>query len=350
MSVFFKALEKAERDRQRVEEGNEPVAPTEDEAVAPPVVDSPRLVASVAVDSPRTEAATAATSPVAPLRPAPSTVETSPEEPPRSWAKPRSSSRPRRAQQVARTFGRASKNWARLAPSRSGGAAVLVADLEPNSVATEAFRALRVNIEFLPESKQCRSIVITSPSQGEGKSTTAANLAVVSAQAGWRVCLVEADFRRPVLHTAFGLPNRGGLVKALTEELPLSTVALPTDFPGLSVVVAGEYDTGQTEILTSQRIQKVCQDIESHYDLVLWDTPPVILVADAINVVAQSDGVILVVRSGAIPSSVLRRAGRQIEQVNGKILGVLLNGVDLKRGDEEFYRYYRAYGGDMKKQ
>jgi capsular exopolysaccharide synthesis family protein len=225
---------------------------------------------------------------------------------------------------------------------------VLVADLEPNSVATEAFRALRVNIEFLPEGKRCRNIVITSPSQGEGKSTTAANLAVVSAQAGWRVCLVEADFRRPVLHRAFGLPNRGGLVEALTDERSLSTVALPTDFTGLSVVVAGDYD-GQAELLTSHRIQKVRQDIESHYDLVLWDTPPVILVADAINVVAQSDGVILVVRSGAIPSSVLRRAGRQIEQVNGKILGVLLNGVDLRRGDEEFYRYYRAYSGDMKK-
>jgi protein-tyrosine kinase len=222
-------------------------------------------------------------------------------------------------------------------------APVLVADLDPTSVASEAYRALRVNIEFMPHAEGCRNIVITSPSQGEGTSTTAANLAVASAQAGWRVCLVDADFRRPVIHAAFGLPNRGGLVKALSERRPLSTVALPSNFPGLSVVVAGEYDPGQTDLFSTDRIQQVRQDCESHYDLVLWDTPPIILVADAINLVAQCDGVILVVRSGAIPSSVLRRASRQIAQVNGRILGVLLNGVDLRRTDQEFYRYYHAY-------
>jgi len=118
---------------------------------------------------------------------------------------------------------------------------------------------------------------------------------------------------------------------------------MPSGFPGLSVVVAGEYDLGQTDLFSSDRIQHVRQDSETHYDLVIWDTPPIILVADAINVVAQCDGVILVVRSGAIPSSVLRRASRQIAQVNGKILGVLLNGVDPRRTDQEFYRYYHAY-------
>jgi len=231
-------------------------------------------------------------------------------------------------------------------------APVLVADVDPNSVATEAYRALRVNLEFMPQAQRCRNLVITSPSQGEGKSTTAANLAVVSAQAGWRVCLVEADFRRPVIHSAFGLPNRGGLSQALMEERPLHTVALPTEFPGLSVVVAGDYDPEQTDLLNSARIQRVRQDVESHYDLVLWDTPPIILVADALNLVAQSDGVILVVRSGAIPTSVLRRARQQIMQVKGRILGVLLNGVDLSRNDEEFYRYYDAYhrGGDGSRQ
>jgi capsular exopolysaccharide synthesis family protein len=240
------------------------------------------------------------------------------------------------------------KGWTKSTRSRDS-TPVVVADLEPNSVATEAYRALRVNIEFMLQGQKFRNIVITSPSQGEGKSTTAANLAVVSAQAGWRVCLVEADFRRPTIHAAFGLPNRGGLARALTEERPLNTVALPTDFPGLSVVVAGDFDPGQTDLFSSNRIQQVCQGIESHYDLVLWDTPPVVLVADAINLAAQSDGVILVVRSGAIPHGVLRRAGQQIVQVKGKILGVFLNGVDLRRTDEEFYRYYHAYhkSGDM---
>jgi Mrp family chromosome partitioning ATPase len=116
------------------------------------------------------------------------------------------------------------------------------------------------------------------------------------------------------------------------------------------VVVAGDYDVAQTDLLTSQSIQKLSEDIESHYDLVLWDTPPIIVVADAINLVAQSDGVILVVRSKAIPSSVLRRASRQIAQVKGKVLGVVLNAVDLRRADEEFYKHYRAYGADSQQQ
>ena len=251
----------------------------------------------------------------------------------------------RAAQRAAEAFERAARKAPKSRnPLRSrDGAPVLVADLEPESVASEAYRALRVNIEFMPHAEKCRNIVVTSPSQGEGKSTTAANLAIVSAQAGWRVCLIDADFRRPVIHAAFGLPNRGGLVKALSEKRPLSTVAMPSGFPGLSVVVAGEYDLGQTDLFSSDRIQHVRQDSETHYDLVIWDTPPIILVADAINVVAQCDGVILVVRSGAIPSSVLRRASRQITQVNGKILGVLLNGVDPRRTDQEFYRYYHAY-------
>jgi protein-tyrosine kinase len=353
MSQFFKALEKAERDRQRIANGEGPrPAVVEDEAEAStPAPASPRPAAATAAAPPRRESDTAATSPVVPLRPVAPTPAGSPEEPPRPAAAqaPSAWPSPRAAQRAVRAFERAgrkpSKSWTKPAKSRDS-AALLVADLEPNSVATEAYRTLRVNIEFMLKGQKCRNVVITSPSQGEGKSTTAANLAVVSAQAGWRVCLVEADVRRPVLHAAFGLPNRGGLAKALSEELPLSAVALPTEFPGLSVVVAGDYDPEQTDLFSSSRIQQVRRDIESHYDLVLWDTPPVILVADALNLVAQCDGVILVVRSGGIPYSVLRRAGRQIAQVKGKILGVLLNRIDLRRTDQEFYGYYHAYHKD----
>jgi protein-tyrosine kinase len=335
MSLFFKALEQAERDRRRTA-GNDAPPPAADD-------DEAEVTAATAAPPPRPEAAPAATSPVAPHRPE---VSRPAAPAPSAWPPPKA------AQRALLAFKRAgrkpSKSWMKLARLRDS-APVLVADREPTSVATEAYRALRVNIEFMLQGQKCRNIVITSPSQGEGKSTTAANLAIVSAQAGWRVCLVEADFRRPVLHTAFGLPNRGGLAKALTEGLPLRTVALPTDFPGLSVVVAGDHDSWQTDLFSSSRIQQVCEDIESHYDLVLWDTTPVMLVADSLNLVAQCDGVILVVRAGAIPYSVLRRAGRQIAQVKGKILGVLLNSIDFRRTDEEFYSYYHSYhqsGGD----
>jgi protein-tyrosine kinase len=285
--------------------------------------------------------------PVLPRRPSVFASPPPPVELPRSATQaPPVRSSPRVVPPAARPQERADrkpkKGWTKPARSRDGKLG-LIADREPNSVATEAYRTLRVNIEFMLQGQKFRNIVITSPSQGEGKSTTAANLAVVSAQSGWRVCLVEADFRRPTLHSAFGLPNHGGLARALTEELPLNTVAVPTDVPGLEVVVAGDFDPGQADLFSSHRIQQVRQDLESHYDLVIWDTPPVILIADAMNLAAQSDGVILVVRSGAIPSSVLRRAAQQIVQVKGKILGVFLNGIDLRRTDEEFSRYYHAY-------
>jgi protein-tyrosine kinase len=127
------------------------------------------------------------------------------------------------------------------------------------------------------------------------------------------------------------------------EELPLNAVALPTEVPGLAVVAAGDFDPGQADLFSTHRIQQVRQDLEAHYDLVIWDTPPILLVADAVNLAAQCDGVILVVRSGTVPQSVLRRAAQQIVQVKGKILGVFLNGIDLRRSDDEFSSYYHAY-------
>jgi protein-tyrosine kinase len=345
MSLFFEALERAERDRQLRAGSDGALSPPAEEKAEASTSTLPahRPEPAAAAAASRVEAGRTATSPLAgPLSAAPIPAASSAErsapvatssEWPSPQAEPRASDRARH---------KAGKNRTKPTTARDG-APVPIADLGPNSVATEAYRALRVNIEFMREGRTCQNVAITSPSRGEGKSTTAANLAVVSAHAGWRVCLVEADFRRPVLHTTFGLVNRGGLAKALTEEVPLSAVAVATAFPRLSVVVAGDQDPGQTDLFSSHRIHQVRVDIESHYDLVLWDTPPLMLVADAINVVAHCDGVILVVRSGAIPYSVLRRASRQIVQVKGKLLGVLLNGVDLRRIDEEVYRYYHEH-------
>jgi capsular exopolysaccharide synthesis family protein len=158
------------------------------------------------------------------------------------------------------------------------------------------------------------------------------------------VCLVDADFRRPVLHRVFDLRNEGGFASALARELPLTAVAARTAVPNLSVVVAGTDDgPPRADLLAASRLQRVLGDAARDWDLVIYDTPPVITVSDTIHLAAQCDGVILVVRAGAIPASVLRRAVRQIQQVRGRVLGVLLNRVDLKSGDDDSYGYYRAY-------
>jgi capsular exopolysaccharide synthesis family protein len=192
--------------------------------------------------------------------------------------------------------------------------------------------------------RSSRHVAITSVTNGDGKSTSAANLAIVAAQSGRRVCLVDADLRRPTLHDLFRLPNVEGLASALADGKPLQAVAKSCDIDKLSIVVAGR--GGQEsfqDLITPERLKKVLQESEPAFDVVLFDTPPVISVADTLNVAAACDGVILVVRAGSVPFSVLRRAVEQIGQVKGRVLGVLLNRVDLRGTDADFYKYYRAY-------
>ncbi len=226
---------------------------------------------------------------------------------------------------------------------------VLITQTDPNSLAAESYRTIRANLEFSRLDKPFRNVAVTSPTAGGGKSTTAANLAVVAAQSGWRVCLVDADFHRPVLHSVFGLPNTGGFTAAL-EGRPLSSVTRDSGVENLSLVVSGQNGSGPAQqLFTTQRLERVFRDAGSHFDLVVYDTPPIISVSDAVEVAALCDGVILVVRYGSVPPSVLRRAARQITQVNGRILGVLLNQVNLRGGDDDVYRYYGSYHSDKPK-
>ena len=134
--------------------------------------------------------------------------------------------------------------------------------------------------------------------------------------------------------------------KPVGDPVPLSAVAVPSGIANLSVVVAGSADGLQpAQLLNAPRLQRVIGDTEAAFDLVIFDTPPIISVADAMNLAPHCDGVLLVVRAGAVTPAGLQRAARQIQHVNGKVLGVLLNRVDLRRGDVEYYRHYRAYHG-----
>jgi capsular exopolysaccharide synthesis family protein len=221
---------------------------------------------------------------------------------------------------------------------------VLVAQTDPNSIEADAYRTLRAKIELMSDNGAFRHIAITSASGGDGKSTTAANLAVVAAQSGRRVCLIDADLRRPTLHDMFGLRNVDGLAFALEHGKALSAVARAVDIPNLSVVVAGRgADESFRDVVTSQRLEKLLKESQGVFDLIIFDTPPVTAVADAVSVAAVCDGVILVVRPGTIPVTVLRRAVEQVKQVKGRMLGVLLNRVDLGSADADSYGYGRSY-------
>ena len=367
MSEFFKALEQAERDRLRENEDGDRNAtapataprpsggPAADTTAPPsqPASPKPSVSAKAAKPAPppkvdRTPRApepvqTAAVSPATTPPTTTPPVTTPPVTTPPSDASsltsvvhappPETVFRPalRTRDGVRRRAGvRRDQPW-------------LIAQSEPSSLEAEAYRTVRAKIELMAVDGAYRRIAVTSVSKGDGKSTSAANLAIVAAQAGRRVCLVDADLRRPTLHEVFGLANIEGLASALADGKPLHTVAKASSIANLSVVVAGRgAEETFRDLMTSQRLDKVTEPTEV-FDLVIFDTPPVISVSDTLSVAAVCDGMILVVQAGTVPFSVLRRAVEQIGQVKGRVLGVLLNRVHLRASDAEFYRYYRRY-------
>ena len=230
---------------------------------------------------------------------------------------------------------------------KATAAAPLISEADPKSPASEAYRSLRTNIAFAGLDERCRTIVVTSATAGEGKTTTVANFATVAAQGGARVCVIDSDLRRPSLHRMFGIANGEGLSNALVQGSSLAKVARPTRIPNLAVLTSGPLPPNPAELVASKRMHDFIEEGLQDFDLILCDTPPVISVSDGVSLAAQCDGVILVVRVGTVPRDVIRRAARQIEAVKGRILGVLLNSVNFRRDGYyyDYYRYYHAYYG-----
>ena len=225
---------------------------------------------------------------------------------------------------------------------KTGPAANLVAHADPKSAAAEAYRSLRTSIQFAGLDHKCRTILMTSASPGEGKSTTVANFGVVMAQTGSRVCLIDSDLRRPTLHRVFGLSNSKGLTTALLEGLPFGQVAQATAVPNLFVLTSGPVPPNPAELVGSNRMRESLEAVVEEFDMILLDSPPLVSVSDAVALAAFTDGVVLVVHTGKVPHEVIRRAAGQLHAVKGRILGVVMNAVNLKR-DGYYYDYYRYY-------
>jgi capsular exopolysaccharide synthesis family protein len=217
----------------------------------------------------------------------------------------------------------------------ASNASSLIALRDPRSAAAEAYRALRTNIQFSSLDRQLRTLLATSTSPDEGKSTTIANLAVTMAQAEQRVILVDCDLRRPTLHTLFGLPNDEGLTSMMLQEGG-SVPAHKTEVPGLMVLTSGPLPPRPADILGSKRMEAVIAHLRDHADVVLFDTPPVNAVTDAAVLATKVDGVLLVFRSGATKRDRAREARRLLDKVNANIVGVVL--TDVKGEDQ--YSYY----------
>lgn len=205
----------------------------------------------------------------------------------------------------------------------------------------EAYRILRTNIEFNRKSPDANTISIVSGGPGEGKSTTLANLAFISAQGGYSTLIVDADLRRPVQHTFFDVDNKIGLTNYLTTETPLEDVIQPTTVENLSVLPSGVLPADAVGILNSQRMSDLIAELKSRYDLVFFDSPPMLGVSDASVLASEVDQTIIVVQHRRFPRAMLTRVKQAILGVGGHVLGVVLNNVDLKH-DQNYY-YYTSY-------
>lgn len=205
----------------------------------------------------------------------------------------------------------------------------------------EAYRILRTNIEFNRKNPEDNAITVISGGAGEGKSTTLMNLAYICAQGGYTTLMVDADLRRPRLHTYFGINNSVGLTNYLTTDLMLEDVILQTPVDNLYFMPSGILPVDAAGILNSRRMSEMVQDVKQRFDLILVDSPPILGVSDASVIASEVDLSIIVVQHRKLPRNMLLRVKQSVENVGGNILGVVLNNVDV-RSDSQ-YQYYTSY-------
>ena len=204
---------------------------------------------------------------------------------------------------------------------------------------SEAYRAIRTNLQFAGADKAIKTVVFTSAIPSEGKSTIDINLAIVMGQDHKRVLLIDADMRRPVLHRCFGLENRG-LSNCFADGLSLKDVIQHDVAENLDVVTSGPVPPNPAELLGSAKMQELLKEAEAEYDYVFLDMPPILVVTDAAVVGSKADGVILVVGSGDISPDEARQAKALLEKGNVNILGVVLNKVPQRHQGGYYYYYY----------
>ena len=205
----------------------------------------------------------------------------------------------------------------------------------PRSLAAEAFRTLRTNLQFSGLERHPRLVLVTSAGDGEGKTTVVANLGAALAESGKRVLLVDGDLRRPALHAAFGLPEAPGLTNTLLAD-EFDPRSLPTSVPNLALLPVGTLPPNPAEFIASERLGRLLARLAERYDHVLVDSPPVGLVADAAVLAPSVDGVLLVVCAGRTRRELARRAKEQLENVNARILGVVLNKAKPDRSLKDY--------------
>lgn len=231
------------------------------------------------------------------------------------------------------------------APDGRGAGRELVTVHDNRSSGAEAYRTLRTNLLFSQLGEELKTVVVTSAGEAEGKTTVASNLATTFAQQGVRVLVVDADLRKARLHRVFDLEQRPGLTEWVMDEVKVDAAIRETEVERLFVLPSGALPPNPSEILGSKKMRGLMETLREGFELVIFDTPPLMAAGDAAVLGARADGVVLVVRAGETEQGAAREAVRQLETVRARILGVVLNDPDSTA--EQYGEYYHyAYYGD----
>lgn len=206
-----------------------------------------------------------------------------------------------------------------------------------NKQVSEQFRSIRSNINFASIDTELRSLVISSASSGDGKTITAANLAIVFSQEGKRVLLVDADMRKPDIHHIFQLPNYSGLSNYLVGQIGIEEAIKKTYLTNLDITTSGSIPPNPSELIASNQMKRFMEDAMAKYDVVIFDTPPILVVTDATLIANQCDGTVIVVRAKKNDLKDVLKVKEQLSFADANLIGAILNGKKQYKDSSYYY-------------
>ena len=220
-------------------------------------------------------------------------------------------------------------------------------DFSTDSPVAESYRVLRTNIEFSSSVNPIKTVLLTSAVSGEGKSTTATNLGKIFAIGGTKTLIVDFDLRKPVIHKILKLENEErGISAYIREKKTLDEIIIPTDFENLYAITCDEIPLNPAEVLSSDKMSKMVEELREKFDLIIFDSPPASSLADAGIVSRVADATIIVVSAGDVTYSDLEAANINLTNAGAKILGIVMNNMTKTARGYKYYKYknYYRYG------
>lgn len=219
----------------------------------------------------------------------------------------------------------------------------LIININPKSMFSESIKSIRTNLQFSAIDKELKTILLTSPEAGNGKSFVSANLAIAYAQDGKKVLIIDCDLRRGRQHEIFNIMNQtnsgySNLILNYKEEIKLSRYVVKTEVKNIDLIPTGPTPPNPIELLASKNNEEVIKELRKHYDIIILDCPPILGISDTQVMLKHADANVIVVSSGETPIELLERAKKVFETANSKIDGVIINKASVK--GSSYYSYY----------